>query len=252
MPAHSSESETPAGRYRRLRAFYGAAGFARVRRARVIVVGVGGVGSHAALALARSGIGALDLVDADRISASSLNRFPAAEPADVGRPKVAVLAGHLRATCPDTEVATRDAFVDDASLKTVLHPAPDGVIDAIDSLNPKVSLLVHCVAAGWPVISSMGASGRRDFSLLRVGDISETRGCPLARRVRRMLRRRGIEHGITVVYSPEKGAVVLPPDPEEPDPARGRPRNVIPNQISMPGIFGYALAGVLLEQLAYE
>lgn len=233
-----------------MRAFYGEAGFARIRRARVAVIGVGGVGSHAALALARSGIGELDLIDADQISASSLNRFPAARPQDVGRPKTEVLANHLRETCPDTVVSGRQGFVDGASVKALLDPRPAGVIDAIDGLKPKIDLLEFCARADLIVVSSMGASGRRDFGKLRVDDISETHECPLARRVRRFLRRRGIERGITVVYSIEKGPEVLPPDSEEPGAWRGRPRNVIPNQISMPGIFGYALAGVLLDRLA--
>ena len=125
------------------------------------------------------------------------------------------------------------------------------MLDAIDALNPKVALLQHCLAKGLPVVSSMGASARSDPSRLRVADISQTEQCPLAKRVRKMLRRRGIEGGVKVVYSLEIPMMTLPPDEEGHwSEARGRVRNRLPSFAVMPAIFGNALAGECLKDLA--
>jgi tRNA A37 threonylcarbamoyladenosine dehydratase len=204
--------------------------------------------------LARSGLGRLLVVDFDRLTASSLNRHPTAGPDDVGRLKSEILAEHLRRTCPETVVEVSSAFchaeVLDDLLRPEIPPIPDLVIDAIDSLNPKVTLLAYCVAQRSPVLSSMGAAGRRDPTQVRVADLAQTRSCPLARQVRQRLRRRGILTGITCVYSEE-----VPAPPREPDLAdrtcdRGRIRRRLPSQMSLPGVFGYTLASLALDRLA--
>jgi tRNA A37 threonylcarbamoyladenosine dehydratase len=238
------------GRFTRLVDYYGADGFARVRAARVVVIGLGGVGAHAAVALARSGVGRLVLVDHDSVTVSSLNRSPAATLEDVGRPKTDVLAGHLARTCPDTAVETRIEFCHVDTLAALLTPTPAVVVDAIDGLTPKLALLVHCVTGGLPVVSSMGASSRRLTVGLRIGDIAESRTCPLARRVRQRLRRRGIASGIMCVWSEEPAGGALPPDLGDRLCDRGRVRNRLPSQISLPGMFGYALAALALERIA--
>jgi len=249
MPAPSSGSE-PAGRFARLVDHYGAEGFARIRASRVAVIGLGGVGAHAAVALARSGVGAMLLVDFDAVTATSLNRSPAAGPADVGRPKVDVVAEHLARTCPDTALETRREFCHEETVAALLSPRPDVVCDAVDSLTPKLALLAYCAAQDLPVVSSMGASSRRAVTGLRAGDIAETRGCPLARRVRLGLRRRGVAAGIPCIWSEEPGGGALPPDLGDRLHERGRVRNRLPSQISLPGMFGYALAALALERLA--
>ena len=229
---------------------YGTGGFALLRAARVAVIGLGGVGGHAAQALARSGVGALLLVDFDPVTASSLNRSAFAGPDDVGRPKVEVAAAHLARTCPDTRVETRQAFFHEDSAAELLDPAPDLVVDAIDSLNPKVALLAWCVRRGLPVVSSMGASSRRDFTKVRCADLAETRICPLAKKLRQRLGRLGVRAGIPCVYSEERPAPALPPDLGDLSCDRGRVRNRLPSQMSLPGIFGYALAALALDRLA--
>ncbi len=241
-------------RFGRTADLYGEDGFARLRRARVAVAGLGGVGAHAAVALARSGVGALLLIDFDVVTASSLNRSPAAGPDDLGRPKVEVVAGHLRRTCPDTEVLTSREFIDAAAAPVLLPAAdpPAAVVDAIDSLNPKVALLAHCALAGLPVFSSMGAAGRRDPTALATGDIAESEVCPLARKVRGRLRRQGVARGIRCVWSREPPAGALPADLGDLTSDRGRVRNRLPSQMSLPGMFGYALAALVLEHLAGE
>ena len=237
-------------RFTRTVDLYGDAGFASIRAARVVVCGLGGVGAHAALALARSGIGRLTLIDFDPVTASSLNRSPCATLADVGRPKVATIGEFLRRTCPDTAVDEVEAFFHADTADALLTPPPSCVVDAIDALNPKVELLATCVARGIPVVGSMGAAGRTDVSFVRAGDLWESRRCPLAGRVRKYLRRRGVTAPVPCVWSEEEPADALAPDADDPRYERGRIRNRLPSGIAMPGIFGYALASLVLDLVA--
>lgn len=238
-------------RFKRVRDFYGEEGFARIRESSILVAGLGGVGSHCALALARSGAGRLYLVDFDQITASSLNRNPLAGPGNVGEGKSRFLASSLGDLCPDTECVPMEIFLHMDHLAETPLPHDAGiVIDAIDSLNPKTHLLEYCHGRGIPVFSSMGAAGRRDVSSIRTGDISDTGGCPLAKMVRKYLRRRGISRGITCVWSVETPAKPLPPDDEPRLEARGRVRNSLPSLITLPGVFGYALAQLALDSIA--
>lgn len=220
----------------------------RLMKTRITVIGLGGVGCHAAIALARCGAGALKLVDFDLLTETSLNRNPIAGLSDIGEPKVEILASQLRRTCPNTEIETLVEFFHEDTAAKILAPPPDIVVDAIDSLNPKVALLEYCIRNNISVVSSMGASGRRDPSLVRRGDISQTSNCPLAKQLRKYLRKRGISKGIQCVYSVESaGKHALPPDTDDQTLERGRIRNSIPSLITMPGIFGYALADLVLE-----
>ncbi len=235
-------------RFDRVVDFLGEETHRRLMKARIVVIGLGGVGCHAAIALARCGAGTLKLVDFDLLTETSLNRNPIAGLSDIGKPKVEVLASQLRKTCPNTEIETDVEFFHENTASKILDPPPDIVVDAIDSLNPKVALLEYCIRNRIPVVSSMGASGRRNPSLVRRGDISQTNNCPLARQVRKYLRTRGISEGIQCVYSVESaGKHALPPDTDDQTLIRGRIRNRIPSLITMPGIFGYALADLVLE-----
>lgn len=238
-------------RFDRVVDFLGSDSFMAVRKADVAVIGLGGVGCHAAVALARSGIGNLRLVDFDKLTETSLNRNPVAGSWDCGGNKVDVVADQLRRTCPDTRIETVTEFFHSDTAYSILKPVPDAVVDAIDSLNPKAALLEYCIELRIPVFSSMGASGRRDSSLVRTGDISETRCCPLARQLRKYLRKRGIDRGISCVYSTEPaGDHSLPPDMDDQTFCRGRVRNRIPSLIIIPGIFGYTLAGMVLDHIS--
>ncbi|HOF67587.1 MAG TPA: tRNA threonylcarbamoyladenosine dehydratase [Candidatus Fermentibacter daniensis] len=231
--------------------FFGREAFDRIRRSSVAVIGLGGVGGHAAVALARNGVGRLLLVDSDVITESSLNRSPFALPGDIGRYKAELLAEHVSAACPGTQATPLVLFVDENETAAILGWKPDLVIDSIDSLNPKVSLLEACVRAGVPVLSSMGASRRLDPSKLRIDDISKTSGCPLARKVRSYLGRRGIRSGIRCVFSTEVPPVEAgPPDGSEMLERRGRVRRRLPGIGPLPGIFGYACAAEALRLLA--
>ncbi len=247
MPVASSDFPE---RFARTVGLYGPERFARIRAARAVVVGAGGVGSHAAVALARSGIGALTLIDPDVITPSSLNRHPCAGPGDVGRPKTEVLARFLSRTCPDTAVRPVSAFFHTGTAAELLDERPDLLVDAIDGLGPKVALLAWCLRREWPVVSSMGAAGHTDVSAVRSGDLWASRRCPLARRVRRLLRREGLVRPLPCVWSEEAPAVPLDDPGEEPAFQRGRPRRPLPSGMALPGIFGYAVASLGLELIA--
>ena len=228
----------------------GQEGFDRLRNAFVIVIGLGGVGSHAAQALVRSGIGKLRLIDFDEVSWSSLNRNALATPQDVGQPKVEVLMKSLMQIQPTLEIEPMREFFDYEHRSQLLSGSPDCVIDAIDSVNPKAALLRSCVELSLPVISSMGASARTNPARLRVGDLSETSVCPLARMMRKRLKKFGITEGITTVYSTEAPKPPLPPDEDDFHYARGRTRNRLPSMMPLPGIFGYAIANETIRLIA--
>lgn len=252
MQDPSSASIDPAGssdRYGRTVDLLGPEGFARLRRARVVVVGLGGVGGHAAVALARAGVGCLRVVDFDRVTWSSLNRSAFATPANVGQPKVLALRDHLHALDPSVQVETRECFFHQDTAEEILDDSMDFLIDAIDSVTPKVALLLACHQRGLPVVSCMGASARTDPTALRVSDISETSICPLARVIRKKLRRHGVERGVLTVYSVEPGRAPLPPDEDEDTFRRGRIRRRLPSLGMLPGIFGFAAASLVISEL---
>lgn len=269
MPADSSTSrpdpaDFPPRHYRTV-LFFGEEGFRRIRHAAVTVVGLGGVGGHAAVSLARSGVGSLHLVDFDTVSESSLNRSPFAEPADVGRPKTDALRDYLARTCPDTEIRVTEAFCGDDTLPVIAPPEPDDrphvVIDAIDSLNPKVGLLAWCVGHGIPVLTSLGAAGKLDIGRVRTGDLADSTICPLARKVRQRLKRRGVDRGIRAIWSIEKGAAHRPGAPKEtgevpevnpksPSYLTTRVRHTLASQMTLPGVFGYGLAAMALDHIS--
>ena len=190
-------------RFERTRKLFGSQALQRLADAHVTVVGLGAVGSYAVEGLARAGVGHLRLVDFDRIESSNINRQLYALDSTVGRPKTELAAERVRDINPACCVDTRPLFVAPDTVEEVVSAPVDILIDAIDSLNSKVNLLVAAVEAGVPVISSMGAARRIDPLSIRVGDISHTRACPLARFVRKRLRRRGVRHGVKCIYSIE-------------------------------------------------
>jgi tRNA A37 threonylcarbamoyladenosine dehydratase len=222
----------------------------KLGRARAAVFGLGAVGSFATEALARSGVGYLRLIDFDRVEPSNLNRQLFALHSTLGRKKAKIARERVLDIHPDCSVDICDTFANADSLDTLLSDGLDVVVDAIDGLNAKVTLLVAARQMGLSVVSSMGAGGRMDPSLIRTGDISDTRVCPLARMVRRRLHRRGVFTGIRCVYSIEPPA--RSPDaallPDETGRAsgdgagHGRQRPPMGTSPWIPGIFGMTLA----------
>ena len=231
--------------FERTRILVGDDGVAALRRARLFLAGLGGVGSYAAEALARAGVGALTLVDHDCVAASNLNRQLPALHSTLGRSKIEVVAARILDINPSCRLTLIDEFLSPDNVAAHLAGGYDVVLDAIDSLSSKTALIETAHRLGLPVLSSMGAGGRLDPTRIRVGDLQATRVCPLARAVRSQLRRRGVGRGVIAVWSDE---IPLPPLPPE-DVGRGRPRAVNGTVSYIPALFGLTLAGVAIRQL---
>ena len=231
----------------------GEEGLRALQAARVAVFGLGGVGSYAAEALARCGVGYLRLVDFDIIGASNFNRQLYALRSTLGKPKVEVATARLRDINPELHIDGHEAFFHADSVETLLAAPLDFVIDAIDSLGPKCELLAQCVTRGIPVISAMGAAARTDPTALRLGSVWETDACPLARKVRRTLRKKGITADIPVVFSTEPPYGTFSAEQvgvsAEDFYQRGRPRRILPSMGMLPGIVGLMAANYVVQRI---
>lgn len=222
----------------------GDVGLQRLAAARVLVAGVGGVGSYAVEALARAGIGTLTLVDSDTVQASNINRQLHALTTTVGQPKVVVMAERLLQINPGLLVTPRQELITPENVSSLLETGFDLVLDAIDTFDAKLALLQNCVERKIPVISSMGAAGKLDPTRIQLADIADSQGCRLARKLRKELRRSGISNGVTVVYSDEPCSLERLGEPE----AEGERRPL--GTISyLPATFGLFMASEAIRRL---
>ena len=220
---------------------------ARLRRSHVAVFGLGGVGSYAVEALARSGVGELTLVDDDTVSVTNLNRQLEALHSTVGQDKTAAVAARCRDINPDIVLHPICARYDAAHREDFFAARYDYIIDAIDTVSSKLDLIQTALAREIPIICAMGTGNKTDPSLLRIDDISKTYNCSLARVMRKELRVRGIKH-LRVLYSPELPAA--PEALEAPPPGR---RSVPASLTWVPGCAGLMMAGdVILTLAGYE
>ncbi|MCR5829903.1 MAG: tRNA threonylcarbamoyladenosine dehydratase [Lachnospiraceae bacterium] len=178
-------------------------GVEKLLSSRVCVFGVGGVGGFTVEALARSGVGAIDLVDADLVSLSNINRQIIADHKTVGRPKVEVAKERISAINPDCKVTIHNMFFLPENADEIDMNAYDYVVDAVDTVTAKIEIIKRAKEAGVPVISCMGAANKLDPTAFKVADIYKTSVCPLARVMRRELKKRGID-SLKVVYSQEE------------------------------------------------
>ncbi|HAS51300.1 MAG TPA: tRNA threonylcarbamoyladenosine dehydratase [Gammaproteobacteria bacterium] len=243
----------------------GAAGLARLRAARVLIAGLGGVGGYVAETLGRAGVGHLTLLDHDVISPSNLNRQLAALHSTLGRSKVEVMAERLRDIDPTLELTLIREFLRPEGVEALMtglplspNPSPprgEGspqiyhfVADCIDSIACKAALVAACLGHEIPVISALGAGNCLDVSRVRVAQLNQTQMCPLARELRRSLRERGARLNYPVVYSDEPRRPPLPHQPVSGD-TPGRPRAVNGVISYMPALFGVMLAGVIVQEL---
>lgn len=220
---------------------------AQLQRAHVLIVGLGGVGAYAAESLCRAGIGELTLVDADTVEETNRNRQLLALTSTVGQPKTEVLAERLRLINPDVKLHLIHEFLRDERTIEVLQQADyDYVVDAIDSLSPKVFLIYHAMQRQLRVVSAMGAGGKMDPSLVQVADISKTYKCRLAHTVRKRLHKMEIYKGFKAVFSPEpvrEGSVCLDANPEI------NKLSTVGTISYMPAIFGLIAASVVIRDL---
>ena len=217
-------------------------GVEKLKKARVAVFGVGGVGGYVVEALARSGVGALDLVDKDTVSESNINRQIIALHSTVGQYKTEVAAARARDINPHVKVQTHNVFYLPETASTFDFSAYDYVVDAIDTVSGKLALVEQAKRCDVPIISSMGAGNKLDPTAFEVADISKTSVCPLARVMRRELKKRGIEH-LKVVYSKEEPLLSLETDEET--------GKSVPGSIAfVPSVVGLIIAGEVIKDLA--
>lgn len=229
----------------------GRAGLERLECASVTVFGLGGVGSYCAEALARCGLGRLRLVDHDVVVSSNCNRQLQAAASTLGRPKAEALGERLRDLAPELELELCQAFLAGETAPDLLSPGPDWVVDAIDSLGPKVELLRACQGAGLKVVSAMGAARRLDPTLVRLAPLAQTKQDALAAQVRKRLRRRGTLDGVVAAYSLELPAPASEGDWPEytTDLCRGRQRRIQPSMVMVPAAMGMAIASHVVRDL---
>ena len=243
--------------FSRLKLLFGEFGFERLGEAHVAIVGLGAVGSFAAEALARTAIGHLTLIDFDLVGETNINRQLLALHSTFGQAKVEVAADRLRDINPHIELTCRQNFYHHDTAAELLEGKNfDFLIDAIDGAAPKLDLIRNCLVRKINFISAMGAAGRSRPTLVEIDDLLLTSGCPLARVMRKQLRREGVKKGeVMVVYSPE------PIVAESCDPAscaekereefflRGRRRRIQPSAIFMPGVFGLLAAQYAVDEI---
>jgi len=216
-----------------------------LKKANVLVAGLGGVGAYAAEMLVRAGVGNLTIVDGDVVEESNRNRQLPALVSTIGKTKTGVLSERFLDINPEINLISLNEFLRDERTVELLESQNfDYVVDCIDTLSPKVFLIYHAVQRGLKVVSSMGAGGKLDPSKVKVADISKSHDCNLARMVRKRLHRLGVRKGITVVFSPEEvseDAIRL---------EQGQNKNSTVGTISyMPAIFGCFVASVVIRDI---
>ena len=232
-------------RFLRTEMLLGREAMERLSSAHVCVLGLGGVGSWCAEALARSGVGALTLMDQDTVEPSNLNRQAEALESTLGLPKAEAMALRVRDIAPACRVRPVRGRYEAGTREEFFAGNYDYIVDAIDLVSCKLDLIETALARSIPVISALGTGNKLDPSLLRVSDLSQTQGCPLARVVRKELRKRGILHH-KVVWSPEEARTPSLPAGETPPPGR---RSIPGSVMWVPAAAGLLLASEVIRDL---
>ncbi len=219
-----------------------------LRDARVLVVGLGGVGAYAAEMIARAGVGSMTIADADTVSASNINRQLIALHSTVGRSKAELMAERLLDINPDMELRAVGRFIKDDETYALLDSARfDYVVDAIDTLSPKLALIKGALDRNIPLVSSMGAGAKTDPTRMEIADISKTHHCPLAHMLRKRLHKLGIRSGFRAVFSPEpvrEGAMMLCDEQNK--------KSNMGTVSYFPALFGIGCASVVIRDLVKE
>jgi len=247
-------------RFSRTELLVGTAGLKQLQAASVAIFGLGGVGSYAAEALCRAGVGRLVLVDFDDICLTNVNRQLHAMDGTVGKPKVLVMAERLRLINPQAEIVPYQDFYAADNSEFLLGDRYDYVVDAIDHITSKLHLIRTCRERSIPIISSMGAAAKLDPTQIKVADISQTTKCRMARSVRKLLKKQGISQDVKVVYSTEeyreqqikdggcKGNCICPNKDDQRFSCEHR-RVILGSVSFIPSIFGLTMAGVVVNDL---
>ena len=234
--------------YSRTELLVGAEGLERLKGAHVLVVGLGGVGGYAAEQLCRAGIGELTLIDGDVIQPSNRNRQIIALTSTENKPKADTLAKRLQDINPNCKLNIISEYIRDERMVEILNSAAyDYVVDAIDTLSPKVFLIYHSIQMGLKIVSSMGSGGKMNPEKIQIADISKSHTCPLAYMVRKRLHRLGIRKGFKVVFSPEE----IPSHAMREDISANK-RTTIGTISYMPPLFGCFCASVVIRDILGE
>ena len=217
----------------------------RLRTANVLVVGLGGVGAYAAEMLARAGVGRMTIADSDSVSESNINRQLIALHSTVGRKKAEIMSERLLDINPELALRVVDEYVkDELTYRLLDSESFDYVVDAIDTLSPKLALILGCLERRYPLVSSMGAGAKLDPTQLEIADISKTHHCPLAHMLRKRLHKAGVRSGFKAVFSPEppiESAIISCDE-------RNKASNA--GTISyMPALFGIGCASVVIRDI---
>lgn len=238
----------------------GKEGMERLKNARVAVFGVGGVGGYVCEALVRSGVGSFDLIDDDKVCLTNLNRQIIATRSTVGKYKVDVMKERMLDINPDVQVETYKCFFLPENADDFPFAEYDYVVDAVDTVTAKIELVMKCQSMGVPIISSMGSGNKLDASAFQVADIYKTKMCPLAKVMRRELKKRGVKK-LKVVYSEEKPTrpiedmaiscrthCICPPGAAH----KCTERRDIPGSVAfVPSVAGLIVAGEVVKDLVY-
>jgi tRNA A37 threonylcarbamoyladenosine dehydratase len=224
----------------------GVEGLDKLKAARVLVVGLGGVGAYAAEMICRAGVGRMTIADGDKIHPSNRNRQLPALKSTEGLYKATVMGDRLNDINPDLDLTVIREYIKDERMIEILDEGFDYVVDAIDTLSPKVFLIYHSFQKKLPIVSSMGAGGKFDPAKICIADISETTDCNLARILRKRLHRLGVREGVTAVFSPEvvdKSKIKIVSGEQN-------KASVVGTISYMPALFGITCASVVIRDLA--
>lgn len=223
----------------------GAEKIKKLHDSHVLIVGLGGVGAYAAEQIVRAGVGQVTIVDGDTVSESNRNRQMAALVSTLDQSKAEIMEQRLLDINPKLKITTIDEYIKDEKMENLLNHPYDYVVDAIDTLSPKIFLLYHCLQKGLKVASSMGAGGKLDPSQVQIADISKSYNDKLARILRKRLHRMGVYKGIPVVFSPEvvdESAVILTEGEQN-------KKTTVGTISYMPAIFGNFLSSIVIRDL---
>lgn len=222
----------------------------RLKKSRVAVFGIGGVGGYVCEALVRSGIGAFDLIDSDKVSLSNLNRQIIATRQSIGKYKTEVMKERMLDINPEINVRIYNTFFLPENADEFPFYEYDYVIDAVDTVTAKIELVMKAKKTHVPIISSMGAGNKLDGSMFRAADIYETKVCPLARVMRRELKKRGVEN-LRVVYS-EETPICVNFSMENTDKVENRGKKTVPGSVAfVPSVAGLIIAGEVVKALSH-
>lgn len=232
--------------YSRMELLIGQEGLKRLKESTVMVLGVGGVGSHCVEALARGGVGRLILVDNDKVGVTNINRQSIAYHSTIGQYKTKLMRDRIQDICPEIEVITYETFVLPENIQEIFKEEVDYIVDAIDTVTAKLALAEYAQKGEIPMISCMGTGNKLHPERFEVSDISKTSVCPLCKVMRKELKARGIKH-LKVLYSKEKPVDVSEKSTGE---EKGK-RRTLPGSISfVPPVAGLLIAGEVIREIA--